>query len=109
MQAAVLEMLTVHPRGVCGMVSQSQRAGFPPGPNLGFVVGKRVRCRASWSPISRRNRRMAQAGPPWVADGSLVYREDTHEGLDAAPDALAGPGRTQLRQDAGPGGAGPLA
>ena len=33
---------------------------------------------------------MASLATPWVADGSLIYREDVHEGLENAPEALAG-------------------
>ena len=33
---------------------------------------------------------MARLAAPWVADGSLIYREDVVEGLESAPDALAG-------------------
>ena len=43
MQAAVFELLNPFARvAMCGMVSQYNEAEFPPGPNLGFVVGKRV-------------------------------------------------------------------
>ena len=46
----------------------------------GFIVSDRPARLTEW-------RAMAA---PWVADGSLVYREDRHEGLDQAPAALAG-------------------
>ena len=42
-QAAVFDLLNPFARvAMCGMVSQYNEAEFPPGPNLGFVVGKRV-------------------------------------------------------------------
>ncbi len=42
-QEAVFDLLNPFARVVmCGMVSQYNEAEFPPGPNLGFVVGKRV-------------------------------------------------------------------
>jgi NADPH-dependent curcumin reductase len=64
---------------------------MPAGPNLGFVVGKRVKIQgllvfdkpgryAEWRALAR----------PWVEEGSLHYREDVVEGLENAPDALAG-------------------
>jgi NADPH-dependent curcumin reductase CurA len=41
-QAAVFDLLNPFARvAMCGMVSQYNEAEFPPGPNLGFVVGKR--------------------------------------------------------------------
>jgi NADPH-dependent curcumin reductase CurA len=42
-QKAVFAQLNPFSRVVmCGMVSQYNEDEFPPGPNLGFVVGKRV-------------------------------------------------------------------
>ncbi len=42
-QAAVFDQLNAFARvAMCGMVSQYNEATVPPGPNLGFVVGKRV-------------------------------------------------------------------
>ena len=46
----------------------------------GFIVSDRPE---RWPSGARWPRR-------WVADGSLVYREDVVEGLENAPDALAG-------------------
>ena len=90
-QAAAFDVLNPFARvAMCGMVSQYNEAEFPPGPNLGFVVGKRVTIQGFI--VSDRPEKVAEwrtLAAPWVADGSLVYREDTHEGLDAAPDALA--------------------
>jgi NADPH-dependent curcumin reductase CurA len=91
-QAAVFDLLNPFGRvAMCGMVSQYNEAEFPPGPNLGFVVGKRVTIQGFI--VSDKPEKLAewrQLAAPWVADGSLVYREDVHEGLERAPDALAG-------------------
>jgi len=44
LQVAAFNLLNPFARVVmCGMVSQYNAPEFPPGPNLGFVVGKRVR------------------------------------------------------------------
>jgi NADPH-dependent curcumin reductase len=91
-QEAVFELLNPFARvAMCGMVSQYNEAEFPPGPNLGFVVGKRVLIQGFI--VSDKPEKIAEwrkLAAPWVADGSLVYREDVHEGLEKAPDALAG-------------------
>jgi len=91
-QAAVFDLLNPFARvAMCGMVSQYNEAEFPPGPNLGFVVGKRVTIQGFI--VSDKPEKIAEwrkLAAPWVADGSLVYREDVHDGLDAAPDALVG-------------------
>ena len=91
-QQAVFGQLNRHARvAMCGMVSQYNEAAFPPGPNLGFVIGKAVLIQGFI--VSDRPERLPEwreMAAPWVADGSLVYREDIHEGLDQAPAALAG-------------------
>jgi len=91
-QAAVFELLNPHARVVmCGMVSQYNEAEMPPGPNLGFVVGKRVRIEGLI--VSDKPQRFAEwraLASPWVKDGTLRYREDVYEGLENAPGALAG-------------------
>ncbi len=109
-QAAVFDLLNPFARvAMCGMVSQYNDAEFPPGPNLGFVVGKRVLIQGFI--VSDKPEKVLEwrkLAAPWVADGSLVYREDVHEGLEQAPEALAAdPHRAQLRQAAGTGGRGP--
>jgi NADPH-dependent curcumin reductase CurA len=76
---------------MCGMVSQYNEAEFPPGPNLGFVVGKRVLIQGMI--VSDKPERFAEwraLAAPWVADGSLKFREDVVDGLENAPDALNG-------------------
>lgn len=91
-QAAVFDLLNPFSRvAMCGMVSQYNEVEFPPGPNLGFVVGKRVLIQGFI--VSDRPERLTEwrkLAAPWVADGSLGYREDIVEGLENAPEALAG-------------------
>jgi NADPH-dependent curcumin reductase CurA len=91
-QAAVFDLLNPFARvAMCGMVSQYNEAEFPPGPNLGFVVGKRVLIQGFI--VSDKPEKLAEwraLAAPWVSDGSLIYREDTHDGLENAPEALAG-------------------
>jgi len=91
-QEAVFDLLNPFARvAMCGMVSQYNQDPFPPGPNLGFVVGKRVLIQGFI--VSDKPGRIAEwrkLAAPWVADGSLEYREDTVEGLENAPDALGG-------------------
>ncbi len=91
-QAAAFELLNPFSRVVmCGMVSQYNEDEFPPGPNLGFVVGKRVRIQGLI--VSDKPERFPEwraLAAPWVADGSLRYREDIVDGLENAPGALTG-------------------
>ncbi len=91
-QEAAFALLNPHARVVmCGMVSQYNAEVFPPGPNLGFCVAKRVRIEGLI--VSDRPERFAEwraLASPWVAEGSLRYREDVVEGLENAPAALAG-------------------
>jgi NADPH-dependent curcumin reductase len=91
-QEAVFAQLNRFARvAMCGMVSQYNEAEFPPGPNLGFVVGKSVLIQGFI--VSDRMARFAEwraVAEPLVSDGSLIYREDVIEGLEKAPDALAG-------------------
>ncbi len=91
-QAAVFDLLNPFARvAMCGMVSQYNEAEFPPGPNLGFVVGKRVLIQGFI--VSDKPEKLGEwrtLAAPWVADGSLVYREDVVDGLEHAPEALAG-------------------
>jgi NADPH-dependent curcumin reductase CurA len=89
-QEAVFEQLNPFSRvAMCGMVSQYNETTFPPGPNLGFVVGKRVLIQGFI--VSDRPERLIEwrkLAAAWVADGSLIFREDVHEGLENAPKAL---------------------
>jgi hypothetical protein len=90
-QAAVFEQLNPFARvAMCGMVSQYNEHEFPPGPNLGFVVGKRVLIQGFI--VSDRPERLTEwrmLAAPLIADGGLIYREDVHDGLENAPNALA--------------------
>jgi NADPH-dependent curcumin reductase CurA len=91
-QEAVFDLLNPFARvAMCGMVSQYNQEPFPPGPNIGFVVGKRVLIQGFI--VSDKPERLAEwrgLAAPWVADGSLQYREDEVDGLENAPDALGG-------------------
>jgi NADPH-dependent curcumin reductase CurA len=91
-QAAVFEQLNAFARvAMCGMVSQYNEKTFPPGPNLGFIVGKRILMQGFI--VSDRPARATEwraMAEPLVADGSLIYREDIVDGLENAPDALTG-------------------
>lgn len=90
-QAAAFALLNPFARVVmCGMVAQYNEREMPPGPNLGFVVGKRVRIEGLI--VTDKPERFAEwraLASPWVADGSLRYRETVIDGLDSAPEALA--------------------
>jgi len=91
-QAAVFPLLNPFARVVmCGMVAQYNEQEFPPGPNLGFVVAKRVKIQGLI--VSDNAARFAEwrtLAAPWVKDGSLVYREDIVDGLENAAEALTG-------------------
>ena len=91
-QMAAFPLLNPFARVVmCGMVAQyNARGEFPPGPNLGQVVAKRLRIQGLL--VSDKPERFAEwraLAAPWVAEGSLRYREDVVDGLENAPAALA--------------------
>jgi NADPH-dependent curcumin reductase CurA len=91
LQQAAFALLNPFARVVmCGMVSQYNETDLPPGPNLGFVVMKRVRIQGMI--VSDKPERFAEwraLAAPWVSEGSLKYREDVFaEGLENAPAAL---------------------
>jgi hypothetical protein len=89
-QEAAFGLLNAHARVVmCGMIAQYNAAEFPPGPNLGFVVGKRVRIEGLI--VSDKPERFAEwrtLAAPWLRDGSLKHRQTIVDGLENAPDAL---------------------
>jgi NADPH-dependent curcumin reductase CurA len=91
-QAAVFDLLNPFARvAMCGMVSQYNDKTMPPGPNLGFVIGKRVLIQGFI--VSDRPARLTEwraMAEPLVAEGTLIYREDVIDGLENAPDALTG-------------------
>jgi NADPH-dependent curcumin reductase CurA len=90
---AALSALRMHGRVVaCGAISRYNAEGPEPGPrNLGFVVTKRLRIEGFiiLDHMSRFREFLAEVGP-WVADGSIEYRETIVEGLENAPVAFAG-------------------
>lgn len=90
-QAAVIPLLNVFARVIiCGMVAQYNEANPPPGPNLGFMIMKRVLMQGIL--VSDKPERFAEwraLAAPWVKDGTLRYRETVVEGLESAPEALA--------------------
>lgn len=89
-QQAVFPRLNAFARVImCGMVAQYNDKEFAPGPNLGFVVGKRIRIEGLI--VSDKPHRFAEwrkLASPWVQDGSLHYRETVVDGLENAPEAL---------------------
>jgi NADPH-dependent curcumin reductase len=91
-QDAAFSLLNPFARVVmCGMIAQYNDAEPPPGPNLGFVIGKRILIQGMI--VSDKPERFAEwrtLAKPWVMDGSLRYREDVVDGLQNAPDALSG-------------------
>ncbi|MBV8589235.1 MAG: NADP-dependent oxidoreductase [Acetobacteraceae bacterium] len=90
-QHAAFSLLNTFSRVVmCGMVAQYNVRQVPPGPNLMFVVGKRVRIQGMI--VSDKPERFAEwraLAAPWVLDGSLRHREHIIDGLESAPGALA--------------------
>jgi len=89
-QEAAFGLLNAHARVVmCGMIAQYNAAEFPAGPNLGFVVGKRVRIEGLI--VSDKPERFAEwraLATPWLRDGSLKHRQTIVDGLENAPEAL---------------------
>jgi len=90
-QAAVFAQLNVFARVImCGMVAEYNEPRPRPGPNLMFVVGKRVHIEGLI--VSDKPERFAEwraLAAPWVADGSLKFRETVIDGLENAADGLA--------------------
>lgn len=89
-QQAAFELLNPFARVVmCGMVSEYNDREPAAGPNLMFVVRKRVRIEGLI--VSDKPERFAEwraLASPWVKDGSLRYRETVIDGLENAPEAL---------------------
>jgi len=92
LQKAVWPRLKVFGRMVmCGMVAEYNATTPEPGPNLMTVVGKRLRVEGLI--VSDKPHRFAEwraLAAPWVAEGSLKFREDVVEGLENAVAAFIG-------------------
>ncbi len=90
-QEAAFGALNIFSRVImCGMVAQYNAAEFPPGPNLGFVVAKRVKIQGLL--VFDKPERFPEwrtLAAPWIRDGSLSYRETIIDGLENASEALA--------------------
>ena len=108
-QEAVFDLLNPFARvAMCGMVSQYNEAEFPPGPNLGFVVGKRVTIQGFI--VSDKPEKVAE----WRSAGRALggrRQPDLPRGRARRPGERARragrhAGRAQLRQAAGAGGRG---
>jgi len=91
-QAAMFPLLNDFARMImCGMVAEYNDTSPRPGPNLMSAVRKRLRIQGLI--VSDKPERFAEwraLAAPWIKDGSLKYREDVAEGLEAAPEAFIG-------------------
>ena len=89
-QAAVFPLMNPFGRIImCGMVAQYNDATPPPGPNLGSVVGKRLRIEGLI--VTDKPGRAAEwraLAEPWIKAGTLKYRETVVDGLENAPEAF---------------------
>ncbi len=92
LQKAVFPRFKVFGRMImCGMVAQYNATAPEPGPNLMEVVGKRLKLQGLI--VSDKPERFAEwrnLAAPWVAEGSLKYREDIVTGLENAVEAFIG-------------------
>ncbi len=90
LQETVFPLLNSFGRVVmCGMVAEYNDAKPRPGPNLMAVVRKRLRIEGYI--VTDKPERFAEwraLAAPWVADGSLHFREDIVDGLENAPEAF---------------------
>ena len=88
---AAISSLTVHGRVcVCGMISVYNATEPVPAPrNLAQVIGKRLTIRGMLVRDHRdlREQFLAEVGP-WVADGSIRYRETVFEGIGRSVEAF---------------------
>ncbi len=76
----------------CGQIARYNDEQPEPGPrNIGFLVTKRLRLQGFivTDHFTLFPEFLAEVGP-WVADGSIVYRETVLEGLESVPEAFAG-------------------
>jgi NADPH-dependent curcumin reductase CurA len=92
LQRAIWPRLNVFGRVVmCGMVAEYNATEAASGPNLMPVVAKRLHIEGLI--VSDKPGRFAEwraLAAPWVADGSLKYREDIVDGLEHAVPAFIG-------------------
>src|SRR2546422_3501917 len=90
--AVVLRLLNQNARiPLCGLISQYNATELPPGPNLGPILVHRALIKGFIvsDHMDRAGAFRADCAR-WVREGTLKYREDVVEGLDAAPGALNG-------------------
>ena len=82
--------LAMHARVVlCGMVTQYNLDTPPPGPNLGTLMATRSKI----LPLivydyEHRREEFFREALAWHGEGRLAWKEDTAEGLEAAPEAF---------------------
>jgi NADPH-dependent curcumin reductase CurA len=90
LQQAVFPLLNSFGRVImCGMVAEYNDTKPRPGPNLMSVVRKRLKIEGLI--VMDKPERYAEwraLAAPWVADGSLHYREHVVDGLENAPGAF---------------------
>jgi NADPH-dependent curcumin reductase CurA len=88
--AAVLTLLNQNARiPLCGLISDYNAPILPPGPNLRPLLVKRAMVKGFIiSDHADRAPAFLRDCTEWVRDGTLKYREDIVEGLEAAPAAL---------------------
>ncbi len=81
---------------VCGIISHYNDTSLPPGPDrlpalMGAILRKRLTFRGFivWD-LAHLHAEADSNLEAWVADGSLKYRQDLVQGLEAAPEAFIG-------------------
>ena len=89
---AVMPQLNAFARvPLCGHIAQYSATELPPGPNLGVVVGMRVKIQGFIvSDHADRLGDFLRDCTGWVRDGRLKYHEDVADGLENAPQAFIG-------------------
>ena len=76
---------------LCGHIAQYSAAELPAGPNLGIVVGMRVKIQGFIvSDHADRFGDFQRDMSGWVREARVKYHEDVAEGLDSAPQAFIG-------------------
>jgi len=88
--AAVLKLLNLNARiPLCGLISDYNATGAPPGPNLRPLLVNRAMLKGFIvSDHADRLPAFLRDCTAWLREGALKYREDIVEGLEAAPTAL---------------------